>query len=558
MAVQISGNDITVPRDGSFTRNVTIGGTLTYEDVTNIDSVGLVTARNGIEIGARPGVAASISVDGNMIVSGISTFNGDVKLDGGNLVLGDSGGATDDRLTFGAGTDLSIYHNGTDSIIDNATNNLKFIAANDVEAIKIFSDGTVNIGATADNIKLRFGIGSDLQLYHNGSNSFITNGTGQLEIRSDTLILQDNANGHSMLKGVADGAVEIYYDNSKKFETTSTGITISGSDTTGSVVQGDFRLKKADATQHIVYDASNARMNFADSVSATFGDANDFLLKHTGSTNQIQSESHRLIISGSASDNVDIMHTQSEYLASFIPNGAVELYHNNEKKLYTYTDGVFVQDDSSAGAYLVIATNAGTQGSLYGTANTLGLLDGQNHYMLKGVKDGAVELYYDNTKTFETRSDGVTLTGQMVQTSTSARAIACNRQGSAGEMILFDFQGTKCGAINVNTNSTEYATTGSDITLKKNFELWDENVLNLFKNINPQKFHFNNQEDTEKKHKGFIAQEMVNSFPEAYTKDDKDKYWFNPSGMVVYLMKSIQELSVENAALKARLDAAGL
>ena len=76
MAVQISGNDITVPRDGTFTRNVTIGGTLTYEDVTNIDSVGLITARTGIEIGARPGVAASISVDGNMIVSGISTFGG--------------------------------------------------------------------------------------------------------------------------------------------------------------------------------------------------------------------------------------------------------------------------------------------------------------------------------------------------------------------------------------------------------------------------------------------------------------------------------------------------
>ena len=49
MAVQISGNDITVPRDGSFTRNVTIGGTLTYEDVTNIDSVGIITARNGVD-----------------------------------------------------------------------------------------------------------------------------------------------------------------------------------------------------------------------------------------------------------------------------------------------------------------------------------------------------------------------------------------------------------------------------------------------------------------------------------------------------------------------------
>ena len=38
MAVQISGNDITVPRDGTFSRNVSIGGTLTYEDVTNVDS----------------------------------------------------------------------------------------------------------------------------------------------------------------------------------------------------------------------------------------------------------------------------------------------------------------------------------------------------------------------------------------------------------------------------------------------------------------------------------------------------------------------------------------
>ena len=78
MAVQISGNEITVPRDGTFSRNVSIAGTLTYEDVTNVDSIGLVTARNGIEVGASPGVAASISVDGNMIISGISTFGGKV------------------------------------------------------------------------------------------------------------------------------------------------------------------------------------------------------------------------------------------------------------------------------------------------------------------------------------------------------------------------------------------------------------------------------------------------------------------------------------------------
>ena len=81
MGVQINGSEGNViATKGTFSGDVGIGGTLTYEDVTNIDSVGLVTARNGIEIGARPGVAASISVDGNMIVSGISTFNSRVLL----------------------------------------------------------------------------------------------------------------------------------------------------------------------------------------------------------------------------------------------------------------------------------------------------------------------------------------------------------------------------------------------------------------------------------------------------------------------------------------------
>ena len=75
MAVQIDGSQgKVIATSGDYSGGVSIGGTLTYEDVTNIDAVGLITARNGIEIGARPGVAASISVDGNMIVSGISTL----------------------------------------------------------------------------------------------------------------------------------------------------------------------------------------------------------------------------------------------------------------------------------------------------------------------------------------------------------------------------------------------------------------------------------------------------------------------------------------------------
>ena len=80
MGVQINGDTGNISATkADYSGNVTIGGTLTYEDVTNIDSVGLITARQGIEVGARPGVGASISVDGNAVFSGIvtaSSFSG--------------------------------------------------------------------------------------------------------------------------------------------------------------------------------------------------------------------------------------------------------------------------------------------------------------------------------------------------------------------------------------------------------------------------------------------------------------------------------------------------
>ena len=81
MGVQINGDTGNViATKGTFSGDVGIGGTLTYEDVTNVDSVGLITARQGIKVGSGVGVAASISVDGNAEFAGIvtaTTFKGD-------------------------------------------------------------------------------------------------------------------------------------------------------------------------------------------------------------------------------------------------------------------------------------------------------------------------------------------------------------------------------------------------------------------------------------------------------------------------------------------------
>ena len=91
--------------------------------------------------------------------------------------------------------------------------------------------------------------------------------------------------------------------------------------------------------------------------------------------------------------------------------------------------------------------------------------------------------------------------------------------------------------------------------MKKNFENWNENTLDLFKSLNPQKYNYLHQEDTAQKDKGFIAQELSDIFPEAYPKNKDDKYMFNPSGMVVYLMKALQESVAKIETLEAKVAA---
>ena len=66
---------IVTATSGQFAGDVTVGGTLTYEDVTNIDSTGIVTAKSGIKVGnpVSPGIGATIDPNGNAVFAGIVT-----------------------------------------------------------------------------------------------------------------------------------------------------------------------------------------------------------------------------------------------------------------------------------------------------------------------------------------------------------------------------------------------------------------------------------------------------------------------------------------------------
>ena len=120
-------------------------------------------------------------------------------------------------------------------------------------------------------------------------------------------------------------------------------------------------------------------------------------------------------------------------------------------------------------------------------------------------------------------------------------------QSYSGQQVYFYDTGGNIGSITSNGSNTSYNTSGSDERLKENIEVWDENVLDKFKNLQPKTFKFIKHKQNNKTIKGYIAQNEVDNFPEAYPMvydiDAKeDMYQFNPSGMTVYLMKAIQEL----------------
>ena len=151
---------------------VSIAGTLTYEDVTNVDSVGLITARDGIVVGS----GITLSKDGDIFFTGIMTGNG-------------SG------LTGVANTDV------------------------------IFTDKL----SLPDNGRIALGIGSDLQIYHTGSASYIQDsGTGELIIKSNSLSVTNAAENEYLARFFEDNASELYFNGSKKIATTNTGVTVTG------------------------------------------------------------------------------------------------------------------------------------------------------------------------------------------------------------------------------------------------------------------------------------------------------------------------------------------
>tara|TARA_B100000085_G_scaffold285504_1_gene321788 strand:- start:1920 stop:4799 length:2880 start_codon:yes stop_codon:yes gene_type:complete len=116
-----------------------------------------------------------------------------------------------------------------------------------------------------------FGAADDLKIFHNGNHSIIREtGTGDLYIQSDNnVILSKDSSTELMVKGIADGAVELYHNNVKKFETSADGIISAGRSTfEGGVIEGFSDLTSATGT--VAHDCANGHIFRHTSISANF------------------------------------------------------------------------------------------------------------------------------------------------------------------------------------------------------------------------------------------------------------------------------------------------
>ena len=426
----------------NFTGNVTIGGTLTYEDVTNIDSVGIITAQKDIHVGAGVSVvgivtAATFKGDGDFVDIDV---DGHTNLDNvtvtGISTLGVSGISNPNLTDWATKSMINLYgsYGGGISFNDNGNNGFQLyttsagvnfhiknaaVGGTPKSSIKCIKDGAVELyhngskkietynngvqltgnvyipdGSNSGSY-LGLGNAADLRIYHDGSLNVIDATAHNLEIRHGS---------EKMIVAVPDGAVELYHDNNKIFNTMNTGVEIYGAAT-----QGAIYLNNRSGTQTGIINAN---------------DSGQFFLQH---------------------GNNEIILKSTE-------NSAVELYHNNIKRLETSSVGVSIPQDldvdghtnldnvNIAGVTTTtdnIIINADNKILKIGASEDIQIFhqggtsiikdindnpiniqsdgeiklakDGNAETYARFIPDGAVELYYNGTKQFETGSSGVLL-----------------------------------------------------------------------------------------------------------------------------------------------------
>jgi hypothetical protein len=271
----------------------------------------------------------------------------------------------------------------------------------------IESDGSVTL---VDNQKIKLGTGNDLEIYHDGHSNIVDTGTGNLRIFGNSQIFFGRSvGGEAYATFNSDSSVNLYYNNSVKFQTASDGIDISGASST------TFGLNIIDPTAttygaHFSFDDANGKVLIGGVTDGTKNAA----ISITRDSTQVDFGTH----------------------ITLPDNGRIKLGQASDLQIYHDGNDSYVKDGGT-GNLRIISNGAGVE-----------INKNTTEYMIRALTDGAVELYHDSSKKIETSSSGVSVTGDIAVTG-----------NVDGRDVSTD--GTKLDTIDTNAN---YITNNNQLT----------------------------------------------------------------------------------------------
>ena len=607
-AHQILANDITagvttftqvtVSRNGDLTvpGTISIGGTLTYEDVTSVDSVGIVTARglsifgNTTGLNVASGISTFSDVSARNITGAAVTFSGIAQaaqfklLDNAKALYGDSG-------------DLQIYHS-TNSLIQNGTGALQIITTTG----DLFLRGQDNItfNTAGNNERVRIDSNGNLGLGDNGPTNF-TNYTN-LSIHGTTggaiTFGDDGTDEWEIYAG--DGALRVYdrANTTERLRITDGGNIGIGENSPACRLDIEDNASGGDGITEILR-LNGSPNNLNDGIKINFARAGSscghIVLEKVNNNNTTD-----LIVStrssNTVSESVRITGAGKVGINTSVPNQLIDVYTNatnaDAKARICSANGGQAGLELIAGSgsvdrasridFINMNDSASPQWTLINDYQQTGTNDfGIYHGAEKAIvanPDSGVELYFNGAKKLKTINEGIKLTelqvapggtetasfmvfgGGGLTTNSVSYGHFYDRVTAGGNntAVVFRTSGTSVGQIIFNNSNTLYQTS-SDYRLKENAVSISDGITRL-KTLKPYRFNF--KVDPDKTVDGFFAHE-VTAVPEAIsgTKDEVDSdnnpvyQGIDQSKLVPLLTAALQEAIAKIETLEAKVAA---
>ena len=320
-----------------------------------------------------------------------------------------------------------------------------------------------------DNEKVRLGTGNDLEIFHSGTDSFIQNYSGDLNIRGvdgKWIVIQAKPNENSIICK-EDGAVELYFDNSKKIATTADGadcfnrFRVLGG--TAPQIQFNSDSTGADTSTRAMLGLATGSNNFIN--GSTTGDI-------------VLNTPHRFIVG----------HATGELMAVFDPDGESSLFYDNSLKIKTTSGGIEVTGGINLSTNLSLVDDGILK---LGTGDDLRMVHNGSHSYIEHFGTG--DLYFGTTSNAPDADI-------MLITNSTTRWQVTGASSNAGHLKpaannTYDIGTTSNRVRNIYTNDLNLSNEGSSNDVDGTWGDWTiqegESDLFLKNNRSGKKYKFN-------------------------------------------------------------------